>query len=297
MSQRFQDLKVRTFINGGSAIVLTILICFGHLSGFNWLFATVVAGIGAIAIWEYCQLLKQKQLFPAVSLSVAGVVLYVYANFFKILGNQSDFAVWFYLPEIVLGAFFLSCFIFYIIVAEPPIINISTCFFGMFYIGVPLGFFLNTMYFFKLNPQSTGHLEGSWWIIFLLLVTKSSDIGGYFFGSHFGKRKLALKLSPNKTLEGALGGLFVSVLVGLMICFLGKEYGSVFERVTYWQAILIGLTVGCLGQVGDLAESFLKRDAKVKDSNSIPGVGGILDMIDSLLFTTPLVYLFLKITY
>ncbi|HEY4832651.1 MAG TPA: phosphatidate cytidylyltransferase, partial [Waddliaceae bacterium] len=75
------------------------------------------------------------------------------------------------------------------------------------------------------------------------------------------------------------------------------RYGHIFEAFSYLQALWLGVVVGALGQIGDLAESLLKRDANVKDSNSIPGVGGMLDMIDSLLFTAPVVYIFLRIAY
>jgi phosphatidate cytidylyltransferase len=292
------DLGIRTLINGGSALLIALFIFIAHDLVFRWIFASAVAAIAAIAVWEYDRLVKQKGMSPAVSLSVISVILYIFAAFIKTQGPYQHFpSLWANGPEIILAMAFFGCFVYFAIVGKPPISHIATSFFGIIYVGVPLGLFVRVMYFFTFGGNSDPYLEGSWWIIFLLAVTKSADIGGYFVGSYFGKRKLALKLSPNKTLEGALGGLLVSICVSLLICYLGKNYGEVFKKFTYTQALGVGALIGILGQIGDLAESFLKRDAAVKDSNTIPGVGGILDMIDSLLFTAPVVYIFLRIIY
>ena len=292
------DLGIRTLINGASVILIALLIFLAHYTPFQWVFTCAIAAIAATAIWEYDRLVKKKGLSPAVYLSIAAVILYICAVFLKTQGPRFIFpSLWPQAPEIILGIAFFGCFVHFAVVGKPPITNIATTFLGIVYIGVPLGMFIRVMYFFAFGGREDPYLEGSWWIIYLIAVTKSADIGGYFVGSYFGKRKLALKLSPNKTLEGALGGLFVSTLMSLFICFLGKKYGHVFVKFSYQQSFWIGALIGILGQIGDLAESFLKRDASVKDSNSIPGVGGILDMIDSLLFTAPVVYIFLRIIY
>ncbi len=296
MSSWGKDLGVRTLINGSSAILIALFIFLAHYPTLRWFFAAAVASVGAIANWEYDQLLAKKGLSPAISISLFAVILYLFSVFFNVLGSSFYFtSVWRYVPEMVLGLAFLACFIFYAVIEKPPIINIATTFLGILYISYPLGLFITIMYFFAGGADP--HLEGSWWIVYLLAATKSADIGGYFIGSYLGKKKLALKLSPNKTLEGALGGLLASILASIILCFLGRTYGNVFNHFSYVQALWLGLIIGILGQIGDLAESFLKRDAGVKDSNTIPGVGGILDMIDSLLFTTPVVYLFLRMVY
>lgn len=289
---------MRTLINGLSAVLIGFFIFLAHHNALRWVFAAAVATIAATAVWEYDQLVKKKGLFPAVILSLAAVIFYVFAVFFKTQGPHNHlFSLWPYAPEIILGIALFGCFIYFVVVGKPPIANIATSFLGIVYVGVPMGLIVKIMYFFTFDGKPDPHAQGSWWIIYLIAVTKSADIGGYIVGSLFGKRKLALKLSPNKTLEGALGGLLVSCLVSILIVFLGKKFGAVFEQLSYVLALLIGLIIGILGQLGDLAESFLKRDAGVKDSNTIPGVGGVLDMVDSLLFTAPVVYLFLRIIY
>lgn len=295
---KHHDLGMRTLINGASAVLIALFIFLAEYSPLRWIFAAAVATTSAIAVWEYDRLVRKKGLSPAVALSIVAVVLYVFAVFFKTQGPYFFWpSFWSHLPEIILGLAFFGCFVYFAIVGQPPIIHISTTFLGIVYIGVPLALFVRVMYFFTYGGMVDPYLQGSWWIVYLIATTKSGDIGGYFVGSQFGKHKLAFKLSPNKTLEGGLGGLVTSTLMSLFLCFLGKRIGHVFEGFSYIQALWLGGIIGVLGQIGDLAESFLKRDAHVKDSNSIPGVGGILDMIDSLLFTAPVVYIFLRIIY
>lgn len=296
--KKAKDLGKRTLINGLSAVLISVFIFLAEVSALRWVFTAAVAGIAATAVWEYDQLLKKKELAPATLLSMAAAVLYVFAIFFK---SQAPYtylpSLWPHLPGIILGLAFLGCFIQFTINPNSPLLNISTSFFGIIYIVIPLSLFVRIIYFFTYGGPEDPQLHGSWWIVYLIASTKSADVGGYFIGSYFGKRKLAHRLSPNKTLEGALGGLLAAILISVLICFLGKKIGGVFEGFTYIQSLWLGALIGVLGQVGDLAESLLKRDANVKDSNSIPGVGGILDMADSLLFTSPLVYIFLTIVY
>ena len=292
------DLGIRFLINGISAVLIALFIFLAAMRPLQWIFAAAVAAIAATTVWEYDQLVKKKGLFPAVVLSILAVIFYVFAVFLKTQGPYSHLAsFWSHAPEIVLGLAVFGCFVFFAIVGKPPITNIATTFLGIVYIGVPLGLIVRILFFFTFQGAEDPHFEGSWWLIYLIAVTKSADIGGYFIGGRFGKRKLALKLSPNKTLEGALGGLFISTLMSVFICFLGKRFGHIFEGFSYLQALWLGVIIGAVGQIGDLAESFLKRDAGVKDSNSLPGVGGIFDMIDSLLFTAPVVYIFLRVVY
>ncbi len=295
---KLSDLPNRSLINGLSAVVIAALLFFAEFPFFRWVFASAIAAITAIALWEYYQLLKKKELQPAFSLGIVGSILYVFSVFLKSQSPLPLFPSFFEnIPPFLLGALFFACFVYFAVSKPSPTINIATTFMGIVYIAIPLGLIIRIVFFFTYGGVEDLHFEGSWWVLYLIAVTKSSDMGGYFVGRHFGRKKLAFNLSPNKTLEGALGGLVSSTIMSLVICFLGKWVGQVFEDFSYWSALWMGILMGILGQMGDLAESLLKRDAKVKDSNKIPGVGGILDMIDSLLFTAPVVYAFLKIHY
>ncbi len=141
-------------------------------------------------------------------------------------------------------------------------------------------------------PLLLGHLvlmrelpHGIQWIFLLLLLVMSGDTGAYYVGRSLGRRKLYPLVSPNKSVEGALGGLGGSLLGALV------AGGTFFPELTVADCFLTALVIGPLGQMGDLFESLLKRSFGVKDSGTIiPGHGGILDRLDSILFAAPALY-------
>ncbi|MFN0064952.1 MAG: phosphatidate cytidylyltransferase [Chlamydiales bacterium] len=298
MNKKTSDLRYRTIIHTLSTVLLAFFLFAAEYQSLRWVFAAAVGSIAGITLWEYYQLVRQKGFSPAHTLGIIASILYVFAIFFKTQGPHPYWeSMWQKAPEMVLGIAFFACFVCYGCTGKEPIVNIATTFLGIVYIAVPLGLILRIMYFFNFGGTPDPYFQGSWWVVYLIAVTKMADMGGYFVGRFFGKRKLAFKISPNKTLEGALGGLISSLCVSLVICYLGKRFGHVFLGFSYLSSIWLGILIGILGQMGDLAESMLKRDADVKDSNSIPGVGGVLDTVDSILFTSPLVYFFLRVLY
>jgi phosphatidate cytidylyltransferase len=135
--------------------------------------------------------------------------------------------------------------------------------------------------------------DGRIWAAYLLAATKITDIGGYFGGSLWGRRKLAPNISRGKTLEGAIFGLILSVGTSFIFYLLGKSIGALHFSLGSIEWIYLGVIMGCIGQFGDLSESLLKRDANKKDSNTLPGFGGALDAVDSLLFNAPILYFYL----
>lgn len=127
--------------------------------------------------------------------------------------------------------------------------------------------------------------DGRQWIFLTLVVVMCCDTSAYVIGSRVGKNKLYPLISPNKSIEGAIGGVFGAVL-GALIAKL-----VFFPAIGFWPVVAVGLLLGVVGQIGDLFESMLKRACEVKDSGTmIPGHGGMLDRLDSLLFAFPLVY-------
>jgi phosphatidate cytidylyltransferase len=156
--------------------------------------------------------------------------------------------------------------------------GISITIFGILYISWFLSFLIRIRYM----P------DGKNFLIFLILVTKIGDIGAYFVGSRFGKKALLPAVSPNKTIEGSLGGLLFSMVASLM--------GKLFLPWSSLHLLFLGIFLGILAQLGDLSESLIKRDADVKDSgNILPGIGGILDLMDSFLFSAPVFYFYINI--
>ena len=126
---------------------------------------------------------------------------------------------------------------------------------------------------------------GQQWVFLLMVIVMAGDTGAFYVGTSFGRRKLYPVVSPNKSVEGAVGGLAGS-LVGAIIA----KY-TFFPQLTLADAVVTALILGILGQLGDLFESFLKRSFGVKDSGTIfPGHGGVLDRLDSILFAAPAAY-------
>jgi phosphatidate cytidylyltransferase len=285
--KKLKDLPFRLLINGIGTFILAFFIIFAEFGFFRWLFATFVVAVASIALWEYNRMTQKKGFHYSNTLSLSALIAYLFSVFLRSQGIRLIF----FEPIPVLFIIFFCFFLYFSWKKLSPIGNISTMLFGILYLGIPMGLIIDIMYYF---PGL--RFEGTWWVFYLIAVTKSADMGGYFIGRRFGKRSLALKLSPNKTFEGAIGALFASVAVSLLLCFLGKK-AEAFSFFSYGESLLMGFIIGIFGQFGDLAESLLKRDAGVKDSNTLPGVGGILDMIDSILFTTPIVYYFIRNTY
>lgn len=155
--------------------------------------------------------------------------------------------------------------------------DISTTLFGILYISWFLSFMIRIRYL----------AGGIGLFTTVLLITKSGDTGAYLIGSRFGKTPLIPRISPHKSVEGAIGGLFFSIL--------GALASKPFLSLSYPHVLAIGLGLGVLGQLGDLSESLMKRDFQLKDSGRIlPGMGGVLDIMDSLLFTAPVFYFYMS---
>jgi phosphatidate cytidylyltransferase len=151
--------------------------------------------------------------------------------------------------------------------------------FGLIYIAYFLSFFIRI----RLFP------EGQKLIGFVLLVTKSADIGAYIVGKLFGKHKWIVRLSPQKTLEGTLGGFCFSLFFALY----SKTY---LPNFSFFHLAFLGCLLGFLSIFGDLCESLMKREFQIKDASQVlPGLGGVLDVVDSLIFAVPAFYFYLRI--
>lgn len=158
---------------------------------------------------------------------------------------------------------------------------------GILYVCLPLAMMMqidNRLYYLKHGIKGI-------WIFFLLLVIFANDTGAFYSGKLFGKHKLYESVSPKKTWEGSIGGLLFALIVSIVFLKFFRLH------VVDFSIVLLVFLLSVAGQVGDLAESMLKRNYDVKDSGGLlPGHGGVLDRLDSLLFATPVLYIFLIIT-
>lgn len=279
------DLNRRLVVSSISGIVVAFLIVYSQHPIVKWLLLLFITALACIGVWEYAQLAIAKGVRPATRLMIAASAIGVIA-FYASLHFVAFPQLPIFVLVVALWAFFLRHF------KEPrnSLVDIAVEFFGVAYVAIPLSMMLGVLYPVAHEgvPQ-----EGRWWLIYLLLVTKITDMGAYFVGRLWGKHRLS-SLSPKKTVEGALSGFFCAILASIGFHFLGQKFSPQDFHLSLAESIWLGALLGTVGQIGDLAESLLKRDALVKDSNHLPGLGGVLDMVDSLLFTAPIVYFFIK---
>ncbi len=165
------------------------------------------------------------------------------------------------------------------------IIAISTTLFGLMYVPWLLNFIQKINFF-------GGGVQGHYYVLYFVLVTKFSDCGAYAVGSLIGKHKMIPRISPGKTWEGFGGAIAVSTGASVAFAYLA---GAHLKGMTLSHAVILGVILSTAAAVGDLIESLFKREAGLKDSGHLfPGIGGILDLLDSLLFNAPLMYLYLR---
>lgn len=161
--------------------------------------------------------------------------------------------------------------------------GISAALFGIFYVSWCFSFLIRLRFL-----DGAGLPDGRWLVAYLLLVTKGGDVGAYAVGSLLGRHTLLSRISPSKSWEGSAGGLLFSLAAGWLM-------RPVFPHVAPIHLVLLAGFLGVLGQLGDLSESLIKRDCQLKDSGRLlPGMGGMLDVIDSLLFTAPICYFYVQ---
>lgn len=277
-----KDLSKRFVL---SLIAVPALICLFMFALNPWFQYVVIAAFAlltCVAVWEYEQLAKAVGGRLALPVVLFFTLLEVIAFF--IATRYPQFAL---APLLVFFIAFLIICLVHFHEKEGAIVDLAVSSFSLVYLAVPMGMVLSILYF-------TGSQDGRWWVAYLLIVTKITDVGAYFAGNLWGRRKLAPAISPGKTVEGTLFGLLCAVIASLGFYLLSHFSHVQNFNITFLQCLILGIILGLIGPLGDLSESLLKRDANKKDSNRLPGFGGVLDMVDSLLFNAPIIYLYLK---
>lgn len=272
------ELKQRIFFSTLMVLLLALFIVLAPFQAFRPIFTIALALVAAVGLWEYYKLAQKKGLEPAQRQGIVWSCLYIILTYLVIQKLLPGV-----LQPIILGLAIAWFFFYFFSSKGNALANLAVTSFGLFYVTLPLSFFLEIIYHFPSPHEGAGQ----WWFSYMIVVTVMTDVGAYFAGKKFGKKKLAPNLSPGKTIEGAAGGLMLALIASLVMYFINSAH------LSFFMAVLLGILFGIVGQAGDLAESLLKRDAGVKDSNGLPGLGGVLDIVDSLLFTAPLTYLVL----
>ena len=274
-----------------STLILWVLVLGTILSGYEQLFFITIAGIGLLGLWEYFEMLDRRGVpnFKLTALITAVVFLAGSFITFRSYGPEKsyDFEI------AVLVVFLLVVFgrqMFRRTRDQNPLETMAYTLFGLLYIVWLFNFLTKIVYLAPRGPS--GETIGQYYVLYLLLVTKFSDMGAYVFGSLFGRHPFAPHISPKKTWEGFAGAMISSLLCSYWMYALMPDKLSAFR---FDDVTVLGLLLGFAAVVGDLAESVVKRGAHTKDSSAmLPGIGGTLDLIDSILFTAPLLFFYMR---
>ena len=248
------------------ATVVTFCVIDGKLALL--LMLIFVLGLGSR---EYVKILNHKGFYPSLKM------IYIAEAFLTAIAYFQRFdLVAIALTLCVLGAFMWILFKG----RQPYIANVATTVLGMIYCG-----WLPLHLIFLRNLHCARFSDGLVFVVMMLVGVIFTDTGCYYFGRHFGKHKLAPVISPNKTVEGALGGIVCAII--------GVSLIGWYINLEWYFTLTIGILCTLFAQIGDLCESLIKRDAGVKDSGDIlPGHGGFMDRCDSYILTIPVMYYF-----
>lgn len=259
-----------------TAVVLVPLVLWIIIKGSTLLVAALVSVVAIFAIREYLRIIcgNEEGTVPQTIKFISYTISMVLVMGACLQSWQIMFLV------LALNLMALSVFVLSQFSSMPRVFDlVARQVLGIVYIPVSLA----------LLVFIHGGNQGTLWIIWALIVCFANDTGAFYTGTFLGKHKLAPNISPNKTIEGSLGGMIVSVLAGF-----------IFSLVFFSDLSLAFFTIPCAfmmaiaGQIGDLFESAMKRVNRVKDSGRIlPGHGGMLDRIDGVLLATPVLYVFL----
>ncbi len=270
------------------SIVLAALFSGNRLIS-DYVFLLVIVLLAVTGLVEFYGLVEKRDLVCFKGWGIFGGLLLMVGTFLNLTGKVgtsgsparvNDFETSF----IILFVLGLCLRQFFSRSNTAGILAISTTLFGLMYVPWLLNFIQKINFF--------PHVQGNYYLLYFILITKFSDTGAYLVGSLIGRHKMIPRISPGKTWEGFVGAIVVSACASLAFayCFKEKMLG-----MNYFHASVLGIILGLCAVVGDLIESLFKREAGVKDSGSyFPGIGGILDVLDSLLFNAPIMYLYLR---
>jgi phosphatidate cytidylyltransferase len=288
--------KVQVFLRRSvSTLILWAIVLAAMFSKnpivSNGVFVLLVAGLALAGLVEFYGLAEKRGLACFKYCGLVGGVLLMVGTFLNVTGfigtqgspaRVTDFETSF-LILFVLG---LCVRQFISKTNTAGLTAIAITLFGLMYVPWLLNFIQKINFF----PGLGG--DGKFYVFYFILVTKFSDTGAYVVGSLIGKHKMIPRISPGKTWEGFAGAIVVSTGASLLFVHFFGDHMLGMKTI---HAIILGVILSSTAVIGDLIESLFKREAGVKDSGKLfPGIGGILDLLDSLLFNAPIMYLYLR---
>jgi|TARA_B100000809_G_scaffold131876_1_gene129596 phosphatidate cytidylyltransferase len=276
-----------------------VLICSGlilaTLYAPAWSVLIFLTAVASIAMLEFCHMLDLARIPVFRIYGVVCGIAIITVTFFT-LGPS---------PEQLAQSYKWECFILFATVVvvcvrqfpqkhnDQPLATVACTLLGVLYVPFLINYFTRILFTWDdVGIRDSLGRTGQLLLFYAMVVIKSGDIGAYFVGRKWGRHKLFERVSPSKTWEGLGGGVSASLAGSLCFFYsVGGVMGQVSMRLH--DAIILGIVLSLVGTVGDLFESLLKRAAGMKDSGStIPGMGGVLDVLDSLLFAAPLLYIY-----
>jgi phosphatidate cytidylyltransferase len=269
-----------------AAIALPILIASIVLPSYYretyWLFVIIAAFALAAGLFEFYSLTKKLELKGDAGVAYIGAAA-LFVNFLLDTPAKA--------PDLLLAT--LSLFVIIVLITQTfrfqkdftkMLTGVGVTLLGPIYVAFLGGFLIATRVGFEYDPYLSTHLLG-----YFFLVLMGSDTGAYFTGKSLGKHKLIPKISPGKTWEGLIGGFLVAAAFAALATF------WFFPELPYYASIPLAIVMSAVGVLGDLAESAMKRGSGAKDAASVlPGHGGFLDRLDSLLLNAPILYYFAR---
>jgi len=281
--------KLRVFTQRlGSAAFLYGVLLLGLFSQNETVsrvaFGGIITLLGVLSLLEFFNMAEKRNLAPIRLPGIIVGVASILAVFWSLaIRRDADLAVDIEFAVLLCIVPILGVWQLFAPKSKSSIAPIASTLFGIVYVAFLLNILQMIRYF-----DGNGH----WWLLFFIVVSKMSDTGAYCVGSLIGKHKMIPRVSPGKTWEGFVGGIGFSVIASWAFFSFANIH---FNGMTLPWAIGLGVILGVGSVLGDLIESLMKREADMKDSgNFFPGIGGILDLLDSLLFNAPIMYLVLK---
>jgi len=272
-----------------STLLLWGIVVGVFVSSNAWLFLGLLVLMGVFGVWEYFQM-TQKGGMPSqpkwgLVVSIAYLLFLAYQlgmGGHDALAGLLEVDVAF-VVALVMGGFLLQ--LRRAVDGKNTVIEVAITALGFVYVAVMFSFLSRLLFL----PENGQNVPGAWLVIWLVAVTKFTDMGAYITGSLIGKHKMIPHISPAKTWQGFGGAIVFALIAGCGLYALLPEDLSILRS---WNWVIgLSILLSLLAVVGDLAESVLKRSIGVKDSGqTLPGIGGALDLIDSLCFTAPVLY-------